>query len=155
MSFSPADKHPIKKARPPINALKGDENILLVDDEEMILEVSGQMLDKLGYTVLAARSGKEAVQVFKEKMDKIDLVILDLIMPGMDGRETYRLLKDTKPEVKVLLSSGYSIEGKAVEILDWSCDGFIQKPFDLVKLYLKIREILDRKPNRNERVLAD
>ena len=124
--------------------LKGDETLLLVDDEEMIIEVGEEILQALGYKVLPAVSGKEALEIYKNKKDSIDMVILDMIMPGMGGGETYDNLKAINPEIKVLLSSGYSISGQAAEILERGCDGFIQKPFKLRQLSIKIREILDR-----------
>jgi len=124
--------------------IRGSETILLVDDEEIVLDVGVQMLKKLGYTVLEAKSGKEANDVYKEKIDKIDLVLLDMIMPDMSGGETYDKLKEINPEVKVLLSSGYSINGQATEIMNRGCDGFIQKPFNMEKLSKKIKEILNK-----------
>jgi PAS domain S-box-containing protein len=124
--------------------LKGDETLLLVDDEEMIIEVGEQILQALGYKVLPAISGKEALKIYQNKKDSIDMVILDMIMPGMGGGETYDNLKQINPDIKVLLSSGYSISGQAAEILERGCDGFIQKPFKLRQLSVKIREILDK-----------
>jgi len=121
----------------------GKETILLVDDEDMILNVDRDILRILGYTVMVARNGKEAVKVYQEHMDTIDLVILDMIMPDMSGSETYDLLKKLKQDIRVLLSSGYSINGWASEILGKGCNGFIQKPFNLHQLSLKIRDVLD------------
>jgi CheY-like chemotaxis protein len=129
--------------------LKGDETLLLVDDEEMIIEVGEEILQTLGYKVLPAVSGKEALEIYKNKKDSIDMVILDMIMPGMGGGETYDNLKQINPEIKVLLSSGYSISGQAAEILERGCDGFIQKPFKLRQLSIKIREILDKATTRS------
>ena len=124
--------------------LKGDETLLLVDDEEMIIEVGEEILQALGYKVLPAASGKEALKIYQNKKDSIAMVILDMIMPGMGGGETYDNLKQINPDIKVLLSSGYSISGQAAEILERGCDGFIQKPFKLRQLSVKIREILDK-----------
>jgi len=124
--------------------IKGNETVLLVDDEEIAIDVGVQILEKLGYTVFEARSGKEAVRVFNEKRDKIDMVILDMIMPDMGGRETYEKMKEIDPEVKVLLSSGYSIDGQANEILKRGCNGFIQKPFNMKDLSKEIREVLKK-----------
>jgi two-component system cell cycle sensor histidine kinase/response regulator CckA len=122
---------------------RGSEAILLVDDEKMIIEVSQQMLITLGYTVFLANSGREAVEIFEQKENKIDLVILDMIMPEMGGSETFELLKEINPDIKVLLSSGYSIDGLAKTILAKGCDGFIQKPFGLKDLSQKIRKVID------------
>ena len=116
----------------------------IVDDEHMILDVGKEMLTALGYEVMLAESGKQALKVFKESQDKIDLVILDLIMPDMGGGEVYHEMKQINPNVKALLSSGYSIDGRANEILKRGCDGFIQKPFNVKELSSKLREILDK-----------
>ena len=118
--------------------------ILLVDDEEVILQVAAQLLEKLGYTVFMAQNGREALDLYSQKAGEIDLVVLDLIMPVMGGGETFQSLKKINPRVKVLLASGYSISGLAQEILDQGCRGFIQKPFDLKEISVKIREILDQ-----------
>jgi len=129
---------------------RGSETILLVDDEDMIIDVGEDMLSVMGYKVLIARSGKEAIEIFgkahRAKRSTTpsapDLVILDMIMPHMGGGETFDRLKEIDPGIKVLLSSGYSINGQATEILERGCNGFIQKPFDIKKLSLKIREVL-------------
>ncbi len=123
--------------------LHGPETILLVDDEEMILEVGSEILRAMGYQVFSAKSGKEAVRIYQEHKGEIDLVILDMIMPGMSGGQTYDRLKELDPSVKVLLSSGYSIDGEASEILRRGCDGFIQKPFNIKALSKKIRDLMD------------
>ncbi len=123
--------------------VQGTETILVADDEKVILEVSTEMLTSLGYRVYAAGSGQEAIALFKEKIGEIDLVILDMIMPGISGAETFDRLREIKPSIKVLLSSGYSINGEAKTIMDRGCNGFLQKPFHLEKLSSKIRELLD------------
>ena len=123
--------------------VKGSEMILLVDDEEMIIKVAERILKKLGYRVMTAQNGQEAVEIYRTHRDRIDLVILDMIMPGMGGKELYNTLKKMNPEAKVLLSSGYSIDGEAMEIMESGCNGFLQKPFSPSQLSQKIREILD------------
>jgi len=123
--------------------IRGEETLLLVDDEKMILDVGQEILEILGYEVLVATSGEAALELYQAHADKIDLVILDLIMPGMDGREIYTRLKAMNPEVRVLLSSGYSIDGEAAEIIEMGCDGFIQKPYNMGDLSAKVREVLD------------
>jgi len=122
--------------------LTGNETILIVDDEEMVIDVGVELLNKLGYTVLEAMNGYEAIEVFNGNKDKIDLVILDMIMPDKGGGETYDTIKKIDSEMKVLLSSGYSLSGQASEILDRGCNGFIQKPFNMRTLSQKIREVL-------------
>jgi CheY-like chemotaxis protein len=116
-----------------------------VDDEEMIIEVGSGLLQELGYTVIAAKSGQEALDIYRLRQAEIDLVIMDMIMPGMGGSETFDRLKQTNPNAKVLLSSGYSINGQASKIMARGCDGFIQKPFNINQLSNKLREILDKR----------
>ena len=120
---------------------KGNGVILIVDDEEMVLKIGIKMLKKLGYTVLEANCGKEAIEIFKEKCSEIDLLILDMIMPNMGGGEVFDKIKQIDTDAKVLLSSGYSVDGKANDILNRGCDGFIQKPFSIKELSLKIKEL--------------
>jgi len=120
----------------------GSGTILFVDDEETILDLAIQMLSALGYNVLPAGSGEEALRLYKSYQDKIDLVILDMIMPQMGGGETFDRMRQINPHVKVLLSSGYSLDGQAQEILNRGCDGFIQKPFDLTVLSGSVVEVL-------------
>jgi len=122
----------------------GKETVLLVDDEDMILEVGTQILEKMGHKVLKAKSGQEATELYQMHKDSIDLVILDMIMPGMSGGETYDRIKAIDPEAKVLLSSGYSVDGQATEILKRGCNGFIQKPFRMKDLSHKIQEVLGK-----------
>lgn len=129
---------------------KQGTTILLVDDEEMILEVSPEMLRQLGYQVLTAKSGEEALALYQANRERIDLVILDMIMPGMGGGETYDRLKKMDPHILVLLSSGYSIDGQATEILKRGCNGFIQKPFNVKIVSEKIREILNGRETTGE-----
>ncbi|MBW1701399.1 MAG: response regulator [Deltaproteobacteria bacterium] len=124
---------------------RGSETLLLIDDEQTIIDVGTKMMEVLGYQVYVAKSGKEAIDVYKANRDRIDMVILDMIMPDMGGGETYDRLKEINPDIKVLLSSGYSINGQANEILERGCDGFIQKPFNMKDLSRKLREILDRR----------
>ena len=124
------------------NIVKGSGTILLVDDEKMVLEAGAKLINRLGYQVFEAKNGEEAVEVYKENKIKIDMVILDMIMPKMGGGETYDKIKRIEPNVKVLLSSGYSIEGQATEILKRGCNGFIQKPFSMIDLSEKIENIM-------------
>ena len=122
--------------------IKRSTTILLVDDEDIIIDVAQELLKKIGYKVLTAKSGTAAIELYKANQDEIDMVILDMIMPVMDGGETYDRLKEINPDIKVLLSSGYSIDGQASEIIQRGCNGFIQKPFNMKDLSQTIREIL-------------
>lgn len=123
-------------------ALKGSETVLLIDDEDIIIDIGGQILERLGYRALMARSGEEAIEIYQANKNEINIVILDMIMPDMGGGETYDRLKKINPEIKVLLSSGFSIDGQASEIINRGCNGFIQKPFNVEQLSRKIRGIL-------------
>ena len=123
---------------------KGRETILLVDDEEMIADIGKKLLEKLGYRVLLAGSGQNAIELYEEYRDHIDLIILDMIIPGMGGSEIFDHLKAMDPSIRVLLSSGYSLNGQASQIMKRGCNGFIQKPFNIEQLSKKIREILDQ-----------
>jgi len=140
-----SEKEVIVEKGPPEELLKGTGIVLLVDDEDIIIDVGQEILKALGYKVLVARGGKEAIDVYKANQDRIDMVILDMIMPGMGGGETYDRMKEINPDIKVLLSSGYSIDGQATGILERGCDGFIQKPFTMRELSGKIRKVIEKK----------
>ena len=142
--YLPASQKAIVSAKKSTeDLLKGSETILFVDDEDILTEFAEDLLGGLGYTVLIAGSGEEALEIYRKNRDRINLVLLDMVMPGMSGGETYDNLKSLNPDIKALLSSGYSIDGQAVAILDRGCNGFIQKPFKIIQLSQKIREILD------------
>jgi PAS domain S-box-containing protein len=138
-----SEKAVIEEKEIPKEVLKGTETVLLVDDEDMIIDVGREILKAVGYKVLVARSGKEGIEICKKNKNKIDMVILDMIMPEIDGGEAYDRMKEINPDIKVLLSSGYSIDGQATEILKRGCNGFIQKPFNIKKLSRELRKILD------------
>ena len=138
-----SEKVPEEEELPADQLKRGKETVLLVDDEAMILKVGASLLQRLGYRVLPARSGREALDVYTQNQARIHLVILDMIMPEMNGGEVYDRLKAINPRVKVLLASGYSADGEAKNILDRGCDGFVQKPFQTEDLSEKLREILD------------
>jgi len=157
-----SEKEIVKEEKVPERPLKVTETVLLIDDEDVIIDVGEGILETLGYKVLIARSGKEAIEIIskahraKRKEDKgkkghapgamppaPDIIILDMIMPEMSGGETYDRMKEINPNIKVLLSSGYSINGQATEILKRGCNGFIQKPFNMKQLSQELRKILD------------
>jgi len=125
------------------DVIRGTKRVLLIDDEDMVLTIGGEILEKLGYTVLRAESGEEALELFHEHKDGIDLVILDMIMPGIGGSEVFDRIRAESPEVKVILSSGYSMNDDTDRIMKRGCNGFIQKPFDIQTLSRKIRTVLD------------
>lgn len=138
------EKKVMKEKELPSGIMTGSGTVLIVDDEEMILEVGRGMLEKLGYKVLTAETGKQAVETYMKNQAAIDLVVLDLVMPDMSGRETYDHLRKTNPDLRVLLSSGFSIDSLAKEMLDHGCDGFIQKPFLIQELSQELTKIMER-----------
>ena len=138
-----SEKEIIEEKKPTGDTLRGTETVLFVDDEDMIIEVAGELFEQLGYKVLTAGSGKEACEIYEKNKEQIDIVLLDMIMPDISGSDTYDKMKKIDPDIKVLLSSGYSINGQATEIMDRGCNGFIQKPFKMKELSQKLREILD------------
>jgi PAS domain S-box-containing protein len=138
-----SEKAVIQDRSAPEALLTGHETILLIDDEDIIIDVSREILENIGYKVFVAASGQEALNIYETKREIIDLVILDMIMPEMSGGETFDCLKEIDPGVKVILSSGYSLDGQASEILQRGCLAFIQKPFTVRNLSQKVREVLD------------
>ncbi len=143
--YLPASDRPAESASAPRSETTGGSGtLLLVDDEEMILDVGRQMIEALGYQAVTASSGREALALFRERGSDIRAVILDMVMPEMSGAETFDRLKRMAPDVRVLLSSGYSRRGQAEEILRRGCRGFIQKPFRIEELSRKIEEVLER-----------
>ena len=120
----------------------GEGTVLVVDDQEIIRTVSKAMLEMIGYGVLKAESGEEGLAIFQENRDKIKLVLLDMIMPGMSGKETFHRLRAVDPGVPVILASGYSLGSDVDALLAEGCNGFIQKPFNVAKLAEKISQVL-------------
>ncbi len=132
-----------EETAPVEESLKGSETVLLVDDDKVIVHAGKRMIESLGYAVMPAENGEEALTIFENSHDRIDLVILDMVMPYVNGGEVYDRMREINPGVRVLLASGYSLNGQAEDIIARGCNGFIQKPFNTVELSRKIREILD------------
>ncbi|MFH1984451.1 MAG: ATP-binding protein [Pseudomonadota bacterium] len=124
------------------NPIAGTGTVLIVDDEPEILVIGQMMLERLGYTVLTAASGQEALKRYEQHRDSVQVIILDMIMPKLSGGETFDALRAMDPACRVILSSGYSINGQASNILDRGCNGFIQKPFNLTQLSEKVHAVL-------------
>jgi len=122
---------------------EGNEKILVVDDEEQIRILAKDILEGFGYSVVLAESGSEAVKIYRENKENVDMVLLDMIMPKMSGKRTFKKLKEIDPDIKTLLSSGFSQVGRAQEILSDGVRDFIQKPYQVSELMLKVRSILD------------
>ena len=139
----PATERQVAEDKTPVAVIQqGTGTILVVDDEAQIVKVCARLLQKFGYEVMTAPGGRQAIELVRRYGAKISLVLLDMTMPEMSGRQTYETLRKIMPGIKVLLSSGCSIEGQAQELLNGGCNGFIQKPFDAVVLSAKVREIL-------------
>jgi PAS domain S-box-containing protein len=148
--YLPAAKRRVEETEEgPETIQRGTETILIIDDEALVMEVGQKLLTFMGYQVLAAKEGEGALEIYRARRNEIDLVILDLVMPRMEGGEVFRRLRQISPEVKVLISSGYSIDGKAAQILDEGACGFIQKPFDMKQLSQTLRTILDEKDHKD------
>ncbi|TKB05951.1 ATP-binding protein [Desulforhopalus sp. IMCC35007] len=137
-----SEKEIVSEVKPAIDTQTGTDTILLVDDEPMITEVGKEMISMLGYDVITASSGMEALEIVGTQKKKIDLFIIDMIMPQMSGGELFDKLKSLDPDIKIMLSSGYSLDGEAREIMNRGCRGFIQKPFTVSQLGEKIRDVL-------------
>ena len=138
-----SEKLVVKEASSEKNICNGSETILIVDDEDMIIDVGQALLKRMGYQVITAKSGEEALEVVHRIGPSIDLVILDMIMPGMDGGRTFDGIRETCPEIPIMLASGYAINGQAQKIMNRGCNGFIQKPFSVSELSQKVRQVLD------------
>lgn len=141
--YLPTTDQPLRAAKDATVIERGTGTILVVDDEEKVAQVFARLLRKIGYDVLTASGGREAIEIVRQHGKTISLVILDMIMPDMSGSQTYDALLKIAPGLKVLLSTGYTINGQVQEVLDRGCNGFIQKPFDVTTLSAKVREILE------------
>lgn len=143
--YLPVDSSSAPKARPlpeePV--VKGRGSILVVDDESIIRNTAHAVLTSLGYDVLLAQDGMEALEIYKNEGKRITVVLLDLVMPKISGQETFRRLKAIDPAVKVLFSSGFSQEGNVSELLKEGAAGFIQKPYRRVSLNKAIQEAIE------------
>jgi PAS domain S-box-containing protein len=129
--------------------LAGKETIFIVDDEEMLLETGKAFLDQYGYKILTARNGEEAVEIFAHRKEDIDLVLLDLIMPGMGGHKCLEGLLQIDPSIPVVITSGYTAGIDAQEIIKRGAAGFINKPYKLQTLIMEIRRILDQSKRKH------
>jgi len=139
----PVAETPVKEdPKPKTELIKGTGTILVIEDEEPVMKVSRIILEKMGYSVLEARTGQEAVDVVKTFDGHIDLALLDILMPDMSGNDIYPLIMEARPDLKVIVFSGYSIDGPAREILNAGAEDFIQKPFKIADLSEKLKKIL-------------
>ncbi len=123
----------------------GKETVLIVDDEIAVVEIAGKILGRLGYNVIVAENGEQALRIYKKDRETIDIILLDMVMPDMDGAEVFEKLKQIDNNVLVLLSSGYGLNSQVTQALRKGCRGFVQKPFNLKTLSEKVRSILDNR----------
>ena len=121
----------------------GTGTILMIEDEDVVIEVTQAMLEMLGYRVMVAKTGKDAIHIAETFDGQIDLALLDIKLPDIDGRHLYPLIMKARSNLKVIVFSGYSIDGPAREILDAGAQGFIQKPFSVSALSEKLKEVLE------------
>jgi len=139
-SESHVGKREVKPAPPAVGQAKG--TILLADDEETIRNLGRRMLQAAGFQVITAADGREATEKFVSSMDSIDVVILDLTMPQTDGEACFRELRQLKPGVRVILSSGYNEQDIVNRFAGKGLAGFVQKPYTGSDLLAKIREVM-------------
>ncbi len=132
---------PVKKEKQ--EPAKGNETVLLADDEDNVRKVAKTILEKCGYQVISAQDGDECVKIFKKEHEKIDLVILDMAMPKLSGKEAYIEMKAIAPDVKVLLASGFRNDKRVQDTIELGARDIIQKPYSMIELANKVREVLD------------
>jgi two-component system cell cycle sensor histidine kinase/response regulator CckA len=126
--------------------MKGSGTILMIEDEDVVIEVTQTMLEMLGYRVMVAKTGKDAIHMAETFDGQIDLALLDIKLPDMDGGKVYPLIMEARPDLKVIVFSGFAIEGPARKILDAGAEDFIQKPFSLAILSKKLEKVLEGRP---------
>jgi signal transduction histidine kinase/CheY-like chemotaxis protein len=124
------------------STIPGQGTILLVDDEDMVLFINGEFLKSLGYQMLRAESGEEAIRIYQDRWKTIDLVILDMVMPGKNGHETFLDLQKINPHVKVIIATGYTDEAATQAVLQDGAAGFIRKPIDHTEFSRLIQQVL-------------
>ncbi|MFH1138765.1 MAG: PAS domain S-box protein [Pseudomonadota bacterium] len=135
-----------EEKRPPEKLRGGNETILLVDDEETLRELGREILAEYGYRVITAQCGEEAIEVFRRERGRIDLVILDLIMPGMGGRKAMREILNLAPAQRIIVVSGYSANGPVRDLIREGAKGFVGKPYRINQLLQSVRAVLDGRP---------
>ncbi len=121
---------------------KGEDTILIIEDEEMVMSVIRAILERLGYRMLEAKTGKEAIEIVKTFDGDINLALLDIKLPDILGDKLYPQIMEARPGLKVIVCSGYSIDGPAQTILDAGAQDFIQKPFAIETLSVKLKKVL-------------
>jgi two-component system cell cycle sensor histidine kinase/response regulator CckA len=118
------------------------ETILLVEDQDLVRDVTQRIVERSGYVVLPAANGKEALSLYEKERDRISLVILDLIMPEMGGKDCLAKLRELNPKLKILVTSGYSGYGVEKEAIELGASAFLRKPYNMKQMLTAIREVL-------------
>lgn len=145
--FLPATRTESDTAQAQANrTVTGTATVLVVDDEETFRDMAVATLTSLGYRAVTCPDGVAAVEYFRHAWRNVDLVILDMIMPGMDGRETFARMRELNPNARILLCSGYSVDGRAQELLSAGAAGFLEKPFRKAELSQKIAAVIHERP---------
>lgn len=121
------------------------ETILVIDDELFVADLTKDILARFGYNVLVALEGKKAVEIYRQRFAEVAAVVLDLVMPGMDGREIFHALRQINPEVKIIISSGYTRDGEADDLMAGGAAGFVQKPYRLTEFMKVVGEVVGKK----------
>ena len=142
--YLPAAEDPEPPALPADGKAPVSRTILLIDDEKVAMEIGTHILEHLGYRVIQARSGREALEKFKQNNDTIDVVILDMVMQDMSGIETFEQIKADYPKAKILMASGFIQDTEARRLLEHGADGFIKKPFAVQEMYDAIEKTARR-----------
>jgi two-component system cell cycle sensor histidine kinase/response regulator CckA len=123
---------------------RGTETVLVVDDEAMVKDLARDILKRYGYTVLTAGGGEEAVELYRHHQGVIAVVLLDILMPEMDGREAFRRIREIDPSAKIIVSSGFDQARDADELLDAGASAFVQKPYRITELVRTVGEIIQQ-----------
>ena len=121
----------------------GSGLVLVIDDEDVIRKIAGEILEQLGYDVVIAEDGIRGIEIYKERKNEIDLVLLDMAMPKLSGKETYIELKKNNPSVRVLMTSGFKFDERVQDALDLGVNGFVQKPYSIKTISREIKKILE------------
>jgi CheY-like chemotaxis protein len=142
------DTVPLSEDHTPLSSIDGHETVLVVEDEPIVMDVSREMLERLGYKVLEARTGKEAIEKVTARGENLHLVLLDVKLPDMEGGRIFEKIRTLYPDLKVIVCSGYSLDGPAREILDAGAQDFLQKPFSFEILSKKLEKVFQKNGKR-------
>jgi CheY-like chemotaxis protein len=142
--YLPAVEGKAKEEKAPYTSGVGStKTVLIVEDEEAVFDITQEMLESLGYRVIVAKTGKDAIHTAETFDGQIDLALLDINLPDMEGGKLYPLLMKARPNLKVIVFSGYTIDGLARNIMDEGAQDFLQKPFSLASLSEKLKKVLE------------